>query len=79
VKLGVLNLTCVKPEILHKTEAEAVFGIGAVRDFYITAFGHHHSQIFFELLRGEINGGIGCDFVYKQHKKISFNLLLSAD
>ena len=41
-------------EILQKPETEAVLGIGAKRNVDVAAFGHHHSQIFFQFFCGKI-------------------------
>jgi len=52
-------------EILHKSENKAVRGDTAegALDIDISALGHHHSHILFQLLRRVINGGTISDLI----------------
>ena len=58
VKISILCLGGIKSEILHKSESEAVGGIGLIFNSYLTAARHHHTKVFFKLLRREIDDGI---------------------
>ena len=47
VKLCVLGIRHVKPEVLHKSEAEAALCLRVIGYGDIAALGHHHTKILF--------------------------------
>ena len=68
VENRILRFVHRETEVRKEAEAESVRSIGIVNNVDLTALRHHHTEVFFEFFRREINHVIRADLLDLKHK-----------